>query len=257
MKKTAIALLLITVLCAAVFAQTEADFQVELTDDGEGVVIIRYIGKVKDVRIPATIQGMPVKEIFTEMSNGPNGAFMGKDITSVVIPEGITLIPDFAFSDCASLRSVTLPSTLKSIGKYAFQGCRALTSISLPKGLTEIDWYAFDSTGLTSLPNPWPAGITDLPNNAFSQTKLRNIVIPEGIKYIGMSAFEHCNELTSVTLPSTIKSIEDGAFGNCKSLTTVIIPQSVRGLSIGYGNFDDMSKLTLASQAAIRRATSE
>jgi hypothetical protein len=47
------------------FAQSaESDFEVALTDDGNGVVIKRYTGKAtKTITIPATIEGLPVREI--------------------------------------------------------------------------------------------------------------------------------------------------------------------------------------------------
>ena len=61
--------LAILVLCLInVFSQTtpESDFTVTLTDDNTGVLITRYRGSAATVRIPATIQGMPVREIGRE-----------------------------------------------------------------------------------------------------------------------------------------------------------------------------------------------
>jgi len=48
---------------ATAFGQTAADFNVALTEDGKGVVITQYTGKAARVRIPSSIQNMPVKEI--------------------------------------------------------------------------------------------------------------------------------------------------------------------------------------------------
>ncbi len=47
----------------------------------------------------------------------------------VIIPEGITSISEYGFSDCYSLTSVTLPSSLNTIGKFAFMLCSYLKEI--------------------------------------------------------------------------------------------------------------------------------
>jgi hypothetical protein len=86
-------------LCLTAFAQTESDFAVELTKDGEGVVITGYTGTVTAVRIPATIQGMPVREIGGSSRSGRYlGAFQNSKTISVVIPEGVTIIRERSFS---------------------------------------------------------------------------------------------------------------------------------------------------------------
>ncbi len=57
------------------------------------------------------------------------GAFMGADITDIVIPDGVEIIENEAFRNCASLASVELPVSLIAIGEDAFRGCRALKSV--------------------------------------------------------------------------------------------------------------------------------
>ena len=41
----------------------------------------------------------------------------------ITIPEGITVIADYAYEKADKLRYVTFPSTLKMIGKEAFKDC--------------------------------------------------------------------------------------------------------------------------------------
>jgi hypothetical protein len=210
----------------------ESDFEVKLTKDGTGVVITKYVGISTSVRIPATIEGLPVKEVGSNAFSGKIYELIGRDlfeketdiakITSVVIPEGVTSIGAAAFSKCENLSSVTLPGTLLDIGPTAFNGCKALASIKLPAGLKlvgEVDMMGiFWNSSLTSFPDPWPAAITTIPARAFQNTKLRSVVIPEGITIIESNAFEKCEELTSVTLPSTIEKIQSDAFAGCTKL---------------------------------------
>ena len=45
----------------------------------------------------------------------------------VAIPEGVTAIGEFAFSDCSRLTSVTIPDSVAEIGEKAFYGNKKLT----------------------------------------------------------------------------------------------------------------------------------
>ena len=46
-----------------------------------------------------------------------------KDLTSVIIPDGITEIGDWAFSYCTGLMSVIIPDSVTKIGNGAFSNC--------------------------------------------------------------------------------------------------------------------------------------
>ena len=57
-----------------------------------------------------------------------------KKLTSISIPEGITILPGGTFYGCSTLESVTLPSTLEKIdGDWIFANCHALKAIAFPK----------------------------------------------------------------------------------------------------------------------------
>jgi hypothetical protein len=47
----------------------------------------------------------------------------GKEVTDLVIPEGISAINDYAFYGCEGLTSVTIPQGVTSIGSDAFKDC--------------------------------------------------------------------------------------------------------------------------------------
>jgi hypothetical protein len=116
------------------FGQTENDFTVALTESGDGVVITSYLGRKEKITIPATIQGMPVKEIG-ESAFYHYVKFIGSkhnDLVEIVIPNGVTVIGWGAFSHCERLKKVTLPASLLKIKGDAFSGCTELTSIIIP-----------------------------------------------------------------------------------------------------------------------------
>lgn len=94
-------------------------------DDGE-ITILSYTGSDAHVVIPASIDGHPVTEIGER-------AFSGSKIQSVIIPDTVTEIEWFAFSDCAALQSVTVGASIREIGYGAFDGCPAALKLICPK----------------------------------------------------------------------------------------------------------------------------
>ena len=63
---------------------------------------------------------------------GPN-AFWGCRMTSLTIPEGVTMLDRAALSCCYNLQTITLPKSVTTIGEFAFSSCESLTSIDLPE----------------------------------------------------------------------------------------------------------------------------
>ena len=194
-------------------------------------------------------------------------------LTGVVIPEGITEIGDFAFSNCPSLenilvsadnpsyvsinncclskdlrklifgcRSSIIPEGISMIEESAFEGCVGLTSIVMPEGVKEIGWDAFSGcTGLTNI--VIPDSVTEINGGAFfGCTSLTSIVIPKGVTEIGESAFSGCTGLTGVVIPEGVTEISMNVFRDCTGLTGVVIPEGVK--EIGYGAFSGCTGLT-------------
>ena len=124
----------------------------------------------------------------------------GKLITDLVIPNSVTSIGDYAFSDCYSLKSIEIPNIVTSIGYTAFQNCTGLTSVTIGNSVTSIGNYAFSyCIGLTS------------------------VTIGNSVTRIGDRAFWGCISLISVTIGNSNISIGDYTFYNCNSLTSATI----------------------------------
>ncbi len=69
----------------------------------------------------------------------------GELVTNLTLPEGLTKIGDFAFSQCTTIVNATLPSTLTTIGSYSFWGCTNLLYITIPASVDSIGSQAFRS----------------------------------------------------------------------------------------------------------------
>ena len=57
------------------------------------------------------------------------------NLTSVILPSGITRIPNRAFRNCAFLAWISIPDNLSSIGYQAFQGCARIGIVYVPSSL--------------------------------------------------------------------------------------------------------------------------
>ena len=68
---------------------------------------------------------------------------LGKNDSSYTIPDGVTVIEQYAFYSNSKLTSVTIPSGVTSIGEMAFRECSGLTSVIVPSSVTSIEYNAF------------------------------------------------------------------------------------------------------------------
>ena len=87
--------------------------------------------------------------------------------------------------------------------------------------------------------------------NGFYQ-EIKNVVIENGVTYIGLAAFQSCSNLENVTIPNSVTSIGEGAFANCYGLTSIEIPDSVTSI----GNYAFYGCSILASVTIPNSVTS-
>ena len=117
----------------------------EIVEDGT-VDIVSCDRAIKgDYIIPDTIDGYPVTSIGKSFSPASRWAFEGcENLTSIVIPNSVTLIGIDAFSSCYNLKKIVMGSGIATIGESAFYNCLALKEITIPENITKIDTGAFE-----------------------------------------------------------------------------------------------------------------
>ncbi|GAA0377773.1 leucine-rich repeat protein [Bacillus horti] len=180
-----------------VFAD-EADFDFLVV--GETVTIVGYLGTDMDVEIPEQIEGKDVTVIADQ-------AFMMKTLNSVTIPRTVTTIGMGAFMGC-ELDSIILNEGLEEIGAMAFAGNR-MEHVDIPGTVTTIAQGAFSQGNLSTL--TLREGLKTIGDQAFWDNEIQAVHIPEGVEVIGEKAFID-NKLEEVKLPGTITSIGEQAF---------------------------------------------
>ena len=110
----------------------------------------------------------------------------GELVDELVIPEGVTEIPSYAFYG-SSISSVSIPDSVTEIGYYAFANCKKLSSISLPDNHTYIGEFAFANC-----------------------INLMTVTIPKNLAYLEPTVFDGCVKLVEICNLSNIDLSEYG-----------------------------------------------
>ena len=206
-------------------------FQKRKDEEGNEYAAVVGLGTVweTDIVIPSTFRGLPVKEIGASAFNfGTDGR--NAYLTSIEIPDSVTMIGDSAFAGCG-LTSVTISDSVTVIGDSAFSGCSNLESITVEEGNQNYS----SQDGI--LYNKAKTEFVHIPKAVKGE-----VTIPDAVTFLGSSAFKGCSGLTSVTIGSGVTEIWQWAFQNCSGLASVTIPDSVT--KIGQYAFQNCSGLT-------------
>lgn len=164
----------------------------------------------------------------------------GEIVTDIVIPESITYIRWYAFSEFKrNLKTVTIPETVRHIVADAFEDCQNISVFY--KGTLE-SWLANvtvdGSVSLMSFPRYFNFYINEINVN-----EITDVEIPSSLTKIRSYAFAEWKSLKNVTIPNGVTEIQTGAFCNCEALEYVTIPDTVT--SIGTESFCNCPKLTI------------
>lgn len=176
-------------------------------------------------------------------------AFTGIGIETLVIPDSVTSIGDCAFRLCVDLKRVTIPDSVTEMGLNPFIGCNSLESIYVSPDNTAFDVIegvlynkkekslVCYSVTLQGTSFEIPQGILTIGSNAFADSNLESIIIPDSVTVIGDDAFTSCCSLINIIIPDSVLCIGYNAFSYCSSLESVSIPSSVTyiGEGIFYG----------------------
>ena len=176
-----------------------------------------------------------------------------RQMSAIKLPEGVESIGSWAFANCTELRTINIPDSVKEIGETAFTACWSLESIDISPAhpvfekINNLLVSKRDNTVLTHTTVYYdvcdiPAGITRIGEDAFSNSKMSRVIIPDTVKEIATCAFDECRNLEEVVIPDSVKEIGSQAFMGCHSLKSISIPAGTT--LIGDAVFNDCYHLT-------------
>ncbi len=193
-----------------------------------------------------------------------------------VIPNGVTHIEDYAF-ERASFKSLILPESLVYIGNYAFDSVKSEIPIQLPGSIEFIGDQAFTNASIkTSVyenasyygndTNPYlvlfsfnqikTSSLTVHPDTkhlyAFTKTdspKVTSISLPEGLISIGFNSFSSFKNVSEIIIPQSVKHLTGNPFLYCSKLTKLHIPKNVESISASVFRYSGvLSEVTVSKE---------
>lgn len=150
--------------------------------------VLENMTALVECKVPETLQGFMAK------------AFAGcKNLTTLNMPDGVTIIHQQTFQNCSSLNVDKLPAALKEVRANAFENCTSLTVSELPAGVTQIMGRGFYKASVTF--SELPEGLTTLGEYAFSGSSIEIKTLPSTLTTLGTYVFQSCKGITDFTIP--------------------------------------------------------
>ena len=205
---------------------------------------------------------------------------------NVVVAAGTECIGYGAFFYNGNLASVSFPAELRRIEERAFESCSCLQTVTFAGPEDEVDvadtsfmYTPYDATlpfalivdgdgTLFSFHGIAPENVvfsnylegvelTGIGYNALSYwsngtSSMTNVVVSEGVTWIGSYAFGSDHALESVALPESLQAISYNAFYYCTALRELRIPSGVTDVNDTL--FDGCTNLTVHAPETLRGA---
>lgn len=229
-------------------------------ESGDFVILTGWSGTERELIIPATLNGYPVRRINSDLLK--DCEFID-EIENIFIPATVTAISNGTFSQCTRATMTVdsnnnyyyMDEAVKLIEKnnhrMIWTDGKIEGTVKIPADCVSISFSAFrDTSKITDFyvepGNPTYKTIDGLLYNhkggflLCPASRQGILTIPEGTQTIRKYAFLNCINITEVIIPDTCTEIEENAFAT-SGITTLTIPPSVK--TIAYDAFENMPKL--------------
>jgi len=126
----------------------------------------------------------------------------------LIFPEGLEVIPDFAFSGRDELKKIVFPQSMRTIGEYSFQMCSSLTEVEFG-GTRAVEDSAFRLC--IALKKLTFHDVITIYEDAFYLSPISEVDFGNRLRQVQINAFRG-NEMTEVTFPETLKTLYQLSF---------------------------------------------
>ena len=250
----------------------------------DGYIMLRYYDAldVEEYKIP---EGCKVLADSCFSLYDPYGPWEDPHFSSLIIPDSLEIIGDYAFGGCTELESLHIPASVKHIQGNPFPSMLPVTTDSPLYVVRDDILYDKDFTRLihafslskTILIDP---SVRKIEHGAFrGSNNLSNIIVHSEISEMGEYAFSCCPNLNNVIINAKMEIIPDGlfrgsgiyefdiptetkkigmaSFADCKRLQKVDIPENVTEIdAFAFENCESLKYVTInANNQAIEQGT--
>lgn len=171
-----------------------------------------------------------------------------KQITKIVVGDGITTLPSCIFQGLSKVTEVSLPSTVEQIDSAAFQECSSLKSITIPAKLQTLESGVFFlCTSLRSISFAEGCQLETIKGSAFESTALIEFHAPASLKSIEAYAFAGCTSLQVLDLWQCSASAHQKAFNECSGIKKVLLGKGSSISQYTYPNWYQIESAKLYS----------
>ena len=199
-----------------------------------------YIGKVLYAADDEVLEGeYTIKEGTVSITEG---AFVGcSKLTKLTIPGTVKNVTFKSFMYCNELTDLIIEEGAEIIGPGAFASCKKLENIQLPKSLKELYPRVFSDTAYYNNIYNWDHGALYLDNILLEVDYecTGDFYVREGTTFLADQAFSESN-VTRVYLPNGIKELPEGLFNACRHLKEIIFNDDIEVLGILWSAYNDV-----------------
>ena len=168
------------------------------------------------------------KVILPDDCNDFGNWFCRSNVTELELPDSITNYGRYSISSTPKLKYLKLSAGATDLTGLSVQSNPALETLVIPEGVEKLGNTTF--AGNDKLKNvTLPSTLTDIGYNAFASTGIEYLEIPAGVKEIGNSnhSLAGMSKLKTLVLNDGLEKIGNGAFQSLLALETINIPKSV------------------------------
>lgn len=211
----------------------------------DGYIMLRYNDAldVEKYKIP---DGCKVLADYCFSLYDPYGPWENPHFSSLIIPNSLEIIGDYAFGGCTELETLHIPASVKHIQGNPFPSMLPITTDSPLFVVKDNVLYDKDYTRLihafsNSKTFVIDASVRKIEHNAFRGCdNISNIIVHSEINEIGIYAFSYCQNLNNVIINAKMEIIPDGLF-RASGIYEFDIPDETK--KIGMASFADCKRL--------------